>query len=95
MTRVTRHLTYQEQRYVTELHGLARLDRKRRNLRCLDPGDELTNPACNLDTLFVELILPEHAGKHGTPKSLLRRNYLRRAAFVRPEWRQMTQLQNV
>ncbi|MFY9937491.1 MAG: hypothetical protein WAK33_11490 [Silvibacterium sp.] len=92
MTRVTRHLAYQEQRYVTELHGLARLDRKRRDLDCLDPGDELTNPACALHTVFVELVLPEHAGKHGTPKSLLRRDDLCWAHLVRPEWRKMNQL---
>src|ERR1700679_1922353 len=95
MGRMTRHLTYQKQRYVTQLLRLACLESQCRDLRCVDFRDELTNTYGDLDPVLVKLHLPEHAGEYRTPHSLLRRNGLRRAALVRPYRGDMTQLQNV
>ena len=90
MAGMTRHLAYQKQWYVTELHVLPSLGSQRRDLRRIDFRDQFTNAACDLHPVLVELILPEHAGKYRTSKSLLRRNRLRGAALVRPHRRKMT-----
>src|SRR5579863_6765025 len=95
MAGMTGHLAHQEQRYVTQLHRLPSLNGKSSHLRRIDLGDEFADTSRDLHSLFVELVLPEHAGKDGTPKSLLGRNRLCGAALVRPYLRKMTQLQNV
>src|ERR1700692_3167369 len=95
MTGMTGHLAHQEQRYVTQLPRLRSLNGKSSNRRRIDLRDEFADTPCNLHSLFVELVLPEHAGKDGTPKGLLGGNRLCGRALVRPYRRKMTQLQNV
>ena len=91
MAGMTRHLAYQKQWYVTGvLHVLPGLGSQRGDLRRIDFRDQFTDAACDLHPVLVELILPEHAGKYRTSKSLLRRNRLRGAALVRPHRRTMT-----
>ncbi len=95
MRGMTGHLAHQKQRNVTELHVLPRLNRQGRNLLRIDLGNKLADTACDLQAVFVELILPEQAGKHGTAKSLLGRDRLRGGALVRSYRREVSQLQDI
>src|ERR1700722_15410489 len=95
MTGMTGHVAHQEPRSVPELHRLSSLNSKSSHLRRIDFRDKFADTPRDLHSVFVELVLPEHAGKDGTPKSLLGGDRLCGTALVRPYRRKMTQLQNV
>src|SRR4029077_9805152 len=79
---VTGHLAHQEQRCVTKLHLLARLDRERSNALGLDLGNEFRDAAGDLDAVLVELALPKQAGQHRTAQLQLVRDVTGRGALV-------------
>src|SRR6185437_9499130 len=79
----SRHLTHQQQRSVTQLHLFAGLDGQRSYLFRRDLGHQLTDASCDRYTILIELVFPQHAGQNRAPQLLLRRNMLRRRAFVR------------
>src|SRR5260370_7004707 len=92
---MTGHLAHQEQRYVTDLHRFSTLNSKSSHLRRIDFRDKFADTPRDLHSAFVELVLPEHAAKHGTPKSLFRGDRLYGTALVRLHPRKPTQLQNL
>ena len=82
MRSMTRHLADDQQRSVTKLHLLARLNRQRSHLLGLNLRDEFSDAACYLDTVLVELRLPEQASEHRPAKLMLRGDMARRRALV-------------
>ena len=83
MRGVTRHLAHEQQRRVTQLHLLARLDGKRGHLLGCDLGHEFRDAAGDLDAVLVELALPEQASQHRAPQLQFRRDVAGRRTFVR------------
>jgi hypothetical protein len=82
MRRVTRHFADQEQRNVAKLHLLASLDGERGHFAGLDFGDEFSDAACDLHSVFVELRFPEQTGKHRATELKLRCQIARRRALM-------------
>ena len=82
MRLVTRHLAHQQQRRMTQLHLLARLDGERGHLLGRNLGHEFRDAAGDLDSVLVELALPEQASQHRAPQLQLGRDVSRRRALV-------------
>ena len=80
---------------MTKLHRGAGLHGERGDLFCSYPGHEFADAARDGDAVFVELVLPEHAGENGTPQGLLRCKDGRGGAFVSARTREMGQLEDV
>ncbi len=83
MRLVPRHLADQQQRRVTQLHLLARLDRQSRNLLRLDLRHQLSDAAGDSDTVLIELVLPQQAARKRAPQLQLRADVARGSALVR------------
>src|SRR5438309_1307812 len=62
--RVTSHLAHQKQRCVTKLHRGAGLDGEGRDLFCGDLRHEFADAPRDGYAVFVEFVLPEHAGEN-------------------------------
>jgi hypothetical protein len=58
---VPRHLAHQEQRRMPQLHGLARLDRQRRDAIGRDLRHQRTDAVGDGNAVLVELVLPQQA----------------------------------
>src|SRR5580765_119771 len=87
MRGVTHHLTHEQKRRVTQLHLLARLDCQCSHLLGRDFGDELRDAARDLDSVLVELALPEQAREHRAPQLQLRGDVARGSTLVRSRTR--------
>src|SRR5579864_794366 len=83
MRGVTRHLTHEQKRRVTQLHLLASFDGERSHILSRDLGDEFRDAARDLDSVLIELALPEQACQHRAPQLQLRGDVARRSTFVR------------
>lgn len=68
---------------MTKLHLLAGFDSQRSYLSGLDLGNQFSDAACDLDSVFVELGLPEQARKHRATKLKLRGQIARGRALMR------------
>ena len=79
---VTSHLAHQEQRRVTELHLLTRLDGKHSHSLGLDLGNKLGNAAGDLNAVLIKLALPEQAGEHRAAQLQLVRDVTRGGSLV-------------
>src|SRR6185369_3339360 len=64
MSLVPSHLAYKQQRNVTELHLHARLNGQGRNFSGFNLWYKLCDAIRDLSSIFVELILPQHACEH-------------------------------
>src|SRR5579864_638022 len=84
MSSMTRHLTDEQKRRVTQLHLFARLDSQRRHLLRANLGNEFRDATCDLDSILVKLALPEEAGQHRAPQLQFGGDVPRWSAFMRP-----------
>jgi hypothetical protein len=82
MCLVARHLADQQQGRVTQLHPRARFDGQRRHLLTRDLGYQFSNATGDLDSVLIELRLPEQTRQHRAPQLQFRRDVPRRRAFV-------------
>src|SRR5229473_4892406 len=65
---LARHLTDKQERCMTQLHLLTSLDGKRGHLLGRDLRHQFGDAARDLDSVLVELALPEQAREHRTPQ---------------------------
>jgi hypothetical protein len=68
---------------MTQLHLLASLDGQRSDLLGCNLRHQLGDAASDLDSILVELALPEQAGEHRAPQLQLGRNVPSWCALVR------------
>ncbi len=78
---VTGHLAHQEQRSVTQLHLLARLDGECRDTLRGNLGNKLGDAPSDLDAVLVKLLFPKHAGQHRAAQLQLGQNVAGRRAL--------------
>ena len=68
---------------MTQLHLFARFDGERGHLLGSNLGNKFGDAPGDLDSVFVELRLPQQTREHGAPELHLRREVARWRAFVR------------